>query len=186
MRKMQKIGMYGPAPGAILVIGCGVIFLRSQHVDDRGGVIEASILRQVPFAGRRASAACTYRQHGEIFPESLFDQFDLRLDTWPHQPALQKHSKTLANGESRRASSSIGRECGGRKNAWLQNSAPKRLKRLGRSPKLPEGRPQDFPVDAGSINVASKRMPVDFFGREERVHARPARGWRRHRPPSRI
>ena len=53
----------------------------------------------------------------------------------------------------------------------LQDLAPKRLKRLGRSLKLPEGRLDDFPVDGGSINVASKRMPVDFFGREERMHA---------------
>ena len=33
------------------------------------------------------------------------------------------------------------------------------------------------PTTAALIDcVASKRMPVDFFGREERVHARPARG----------
>jgi hypothetical protein len=101
---------------------------------------------------------------------------DLRLDTWPHQPALQKHSKTLANGEGRRASSSIGRECRGQEKRVLQDSEPKRLKRLGRSPKLPEGKLHDFPVDGGSISVASKRMPVDFFGREERAHARSSSG----------
>jgi hypothetical protein len=40
----------------------------------------------------------------------------------------------------------------------LQDLAPKRLKTLGHSPKLPEGRLHSL--------SASKRMPVDFFGRE--------------------
>jgi hypothetical protein len=105
----------------------------------------------------------------------FFDQFDLRLDTWPHPTALQKHSKTLDNGESRRPSSSIGRECRGQEKRVLQDLAPKRLKTLGHSPKLPEGRLHISGL-SGPISVETNAGRLLRARGDRRM--RPTRAWR--------